>query len=53
MATPITPTPILYGHSSIRFNEILLAEQNIKVSVLERQRIELLVKKILLNSAER
>lgn len=50
MATPITPTPILYGASSERFNKMLLSEQDDRVSDEERNRIVELVKKVLSNS---
>jgi len=44
MATPIKETPILYGSSSKKFNKMLMSEQNDKVSALEKERIEALVR---------
>lgn len=50
MATPIKITPVLKNESSQRFNQMLVAEQNKKVSPEEKKRIETLVSKILANS---
>lgn len=47
MATPIKITPVLKDESSQRFNEMLVAQQNQKVSEEEKKRIEYLVKKVL------
>lgn len=47
MATPIKETPILYGSSSKKFNKTLVAEQNIKVSPQEWERIENIVRRVL------
>ena len=51
MATPIKPTPILYGSSSKKFNEELTSGQNQKASSAERERIASLVNKVLAKSA--
>jgi hypothetical protein len=50
MATPIKITPILKNESSQRFNEMLVAQQNQKVSSEEKKRIESLVSKVLAKS---
>ena len=50
MATPIKITPSLKNESSQRFNEMLVAQQNQKVSIEEKQRIENLVSKVLAKS---
>lgn len=47
MASPIKPTPILYGSSSRKFNVELLSGQGNKASNEERERISNLVNKIL------
>ncbi len=47
MATPIKPTPILYGSSSRKFNRELLSGQGEKAPVFERQRVQTLVSKVL------
>ena len=43
-------TPVLKDESSKRFNEILVAHQDQKVSEEEKKRIELLVIKVLAKS---
>jgi len=50
MSTLIKLTPTLTGADSRRFNKILKAEQYIKVSPEEKERIENLVKTVLANS---
>lgn len=50
MATPIKITPFLKNESSQRFNEMLVAQQNQKVSPEEKKRIESLVSKVLAKS---
>lgn len=50
MATPIKITPVLKNESSQRFNQMLVAQQDQKVSPEEKKRIESLVSKILAKS---
>jgi hypothetical protein len=50
MATPIKITPILKNESSRRFNRLLIAEKDVKVSSADKGRIENLVKKVLSKS---
>jgi hypothetical protein len=50
MATPIKITPILINESSKRFNEMLVAQQNQKVSSEEKKRMEALVSRVLAKS---
>lgn len=52
MATPIKPTPILYGTSSKRFNEELASGRGQKASAAERERINNLVNKVLTKSTK-
>jgi len=52
MATPIKPTPILYGSFSKDFNEELMSGKKQKASGSERERIENLVNKVLDKSAK-
>ena len=50
MATPIKITPVLKDESSHRFNKMLVAQQNQKVSQEEKKRIASLVASVLANS---
>lgn len=46
---PLEPAAFLYGEDSIRFNAMLIAEQNDKISDEERERIRSTVEEILSN----
>jgi hypothetical protein len=50
MATPIKPTPTIYGADSIRFNKMLAEDANNEVSKEETERIYDLVTRVLANS---
>lgn len=50
MATPIKITPFLKNESSQRFNKMLVAQQNQKISQEEKQRIISIVAKVLAKS---
>ena len=50
MATPIKATPPLKNESSRRFNKLLVAQQNQKVSAEDKKRIEATVAKVLAKS---
>jgi hypothetical protein len=50
MATPIKITPILKNESSSRFNKNLVAQQEIKVPITTKHRIESLVAKVISKS---
>ncbi|MFF5380912.1 hypothetical protein [Pedobacter suwonensis] len=53
MATPIKPTPILYGSSSQKFNRELTSGQDVKASASERERISSIVSKVLDKATEK
>lgn len=50
MAKPITITPTLKDKASVKFNERLAAEKNVKASQADKDRIASLVAKVLANS---
>jgi hypothetical protein len=50
MATPIKITPILKDESSSRFNKTLFAQQEVKIPITTKHRIESLVVKVLSKS---
>jgi hypothetical protein len=47
MATPIKITPILKNESSLNFNKIFVAQQDLKIPFTSKKRIESLVVKVL------
>ena len=47
MATPIKATPVLQGNASKRFNALLQAQENTRVSPEEKKKIYSLVEKVL------